>query len=123
MDLIKRNLHWLMSLIAVMALGVSVTACSDDDDDEAGGGNESSLVGYWECPNGDYYYFDLDGSGEHDDVYFDKYRIRNGWLEIYYGGDWDQKGVITFGKGSFTLDSYGDGEYVRTYHKYDDDDY
>ncbi len=118
------NWRWLVLLFAAVAISASLTACGDDDDDDKGNGNgnldESDLIGEWQCPTGQYYIFNSDGTGYTDNVEFEDYRIRKGWLEIYYHDDWDEKGTITFDNDSFTLDAYDDGEYVRTYYRVDD---
>lgn len=49
MEIIKKYtiLRRLMMLFAVVAIGVSMTSCSDDDDEQGGGAGGDLSTGYW----------------------------------------------------------------------------
>ena len=109
MDLIKRNLYWFMSLIAVMALGVSVTACSDDDDDDKNGGGSAGLTaGTWVYENNRYseeLTLEFDNDGE---FYGD---FRDDKTSYNFSGDYKQSGNSVKIKVTYCSSSYPYAEF------------
>ena len=74
-----KTLKKLHTLLAMLAICLCFTACSNDDDDD-NGGEAASLIGSWAYEEEDYY----------EEITFKSNGTFIIYSEEYYAGEWDE---------------------------------